>query len=127
MVRCSDRRILVLSGQRNDVSMNINDSFAQFVEPGILYWFVHPSTVPPTPLGFIRNNRGGALLIAGLTGSHCTGHKDTWWDKFQLLIADGYIPLEIAQARGLISPAWLPPALDNTDHVIVMRIRQGEI
>ena len=107
--------------------MNINGTFAQVVEPRILYWFVHPSSVPPTPLGFIRAKGRGTLLIGGLTGSHYTGHKDTWWDKFQLLVADGYIPLEVAQARGLLSRDWEPPALDNTDQVIVMRIQRGEI
>jgi hypothetical protein len=99
---------------------------SRIVEPRILYWFVHPSTVPPTALGFIRDNSRGALLIGGLTGSHYTGHKDTWWVKFRGIISDGYIPLEVAQAQGLVSARWQPPALEDTDDAIVRRIQGGE-
>lgn len=56
-----------------------------------------------------------------------TGHKDTWRDKFQLLISDGYLPIEVAQAQGLVSVSWKPPELDDTDGAIVGRIQRGEI
>ena len=52
------------------------------IQPRILSWFVHPSTVPPVPLGYIRDNRGGALVIGGKTDSHYTGHGESWWAKF---------------------------------------------
>jgi hypothetical protein len=107
--------------------MNISGHCPREPEPRIVYWFVHPSTVPPTPLGFIRTNGRGALLIGGLTGSHMTGHKDTWQDKFRLLISDGYLPIEVAQAQGLVSESWKPPAVDGIDHGIVSRIQSGEI
>lgn len=109
--------------------MRMKDSghFPSDPEPRIVYWFVHPSTIPPTPLGFVRAKGRRALLIRGLTGSHMTGHADTWRDKFRLLISDGYIPIEVAQAQGLVSASWKPPQLDDTDEAIVGRIQCGEI
>src|SRR5258706_12796720 len=99
--------------------MNPSDNNSKDPEPGIVYWFVHPSAVPPVPLGFIRTNGRGALLIGGLTGSHMTGHKDTWKDKDQLLISDGYVPIQAAQAQGLISMGWKPPVPNDTDVAVV--------
>jgi hypothetical protein len=95
--------------------------------PRILYWFVHPSTTPPTPLGFIRDNRNGALVIGGKTGSHYTGHRDTWWDKFREVVSLGYVPVEQAAAQHLVASDWTPPSLDDKDALIVRRIQNGEI
>jgi hypothetical protein len=97
------------------------------VEPRFVCWFVHPSAVPPVPLGYIRDNRGGALVIGGKTGSHYTGHGESWWAKLSNIAALGYIPVEIAIRQQLIAADWMPPALDAQDALLVRRIQNGEI
>ena|SRR5215204_2701729 len=106
----------------------VNDSLSKpMVEPRSVYWFVHPSAVPPIPLGYVRDNRGGALVIAGKTGSHYTGHGESWWAKLCEIAALGYIPVEFAMRQHLIPTDWSPPALDDTDSLLVHRIQGGEI
>ena len=106
----------------------MNESHTKpIVEPRSLSWFVHPSGVPPVPLGYIRDNRGGALVIAGKTGSHYTGHGESWWAKLSEIAALGYIPVELASRQHLISADWSPPALDDKDSLLVRRIQDGEI
>ena len=102
-------------------------SLSPVLEPRIVYWFVHASTVPQIPLGFVRDNRGGALVIGGKTGSHYTGHRDTWWDKFREVVLLGYVPVEQAVAQHLVPSDWSPPSLDDKDALIVRRIQDGEI
>ena len=85
------------------------------LELHIIYWFVHPSTVPPTPLGFLRDNEGRAFVVGGLAGSHWGGHGDTWWSQFQKIVSDGYLPVERAVAGHLIPPDWVPPSLEGQD------------
>jgi len=75
---------------------------ATLVEPGRLFWFVDPSTNPPTTLGFVRDPDGGAFAVGGPTGSHLTGHAESWWDKLSLIAAQGYVPVELAMKRRLV-------------------------
>jgi hypothetical protein len=102
-------------------------SLVPVVEPRVIYWFVHSSTVPPTSLGYIRDNRNGAFVVGGKTGSHYTGHRDTWWDKFREVVSLGYVPVELALAQHLVSPDWTPPPFGDKDALIVHRIQAGEI
>jgi hypothetical protein len=106
----------------------VNESLSKpIVEPRFLSWFVHPSAVPPVPLGYIRDNRGGAFVIGGKTGSHYTGHGESWWAKLSEIAALGYIPVELASRQRLITTDWSPPALDDKDSHLVRRIQEGEI
>jgi hypothetical protein len=106
----------------------MNESFSKpLVEPRSLGWFVHPSAVPPVPLGYIRDDRGGAFVIGGKTGSHYTGHGESWWAKLADIAALGYIPVEVAIRQRLIPTDWSPPALDDKDSLLVRRIQSAEI
>lgn len=102
-------------------------SGAPVVEPRKLSWFVLASSVPPTPLGFIRDNRGGALIVGGATGSHYTGHGESWWDKLCEIGRLGYIPVELGLKREIIPNDWSPPEFSEKDAFLVKRIQQGEI
>ena len=99
----------------------------QLVEPQKLCWFVHLGFAPPTPLGFVRDTRGGALVIGGRTGSHCTGHGESWWEKLCEIASLGYIPVELALHRSLIPADWAAPELSDKDAYLVQRIHRGEI
>jgi hypothetical protein len=82
-------------------------SAARLIEPKKVYWFIEPDS-PLTPLSFIRAGRG-AFVIGGKTGSHLTGHVETWWDKLLLIGSLGYIPVELAIGGKLIPEDWAPP------------------
>jgi len=97
---------------------------AHLIEPKKVYWFIHPES-PLVPLGFIRDGRG-AFVIGGKTGSHFTGHAETWWDKLVLIGSLGYIPMEIAITRGVIPDDWTPPRPSDKDGAMLVRIQRGE-
>jgi hypothetical protein len=102
----------VIAGKMNTVTSPI---IRPLLELNVIYWFVHPAKVPPTTLGFLRDNEGRAFIIGGLTGSHWGGHADTWWSQFQKVVWEGYIPVERAVAQLLIPPDWMPPSLEGQD------------
>lgn len=97
---------------------------AAIVEPRKLYWFVDASS---TPLGFIRDNRGGAFIVGGATGSHYTGHTESWWDKLCAIGRLGYIPVELAIKRELVSTDWSAPEISEEDAFLLQRIQNREI
>src|ERR1041385_1542417 len=97
---------------------------AAIVEPRKLCWLVDASS---TPLGFIRDNRGGAFIVGGATGSHYTGHGESWWDKLCKIGRLGYMPVELAIKRELLSADWSAPELSEEDAFLVKRIQKGEI
>jgi hypothetical protein len=70
----------------NNVTSQINKPL---LEIHVIYWFVHPSTVPPKALGFLRDNEGRAFILGGLTGSHWGDHEETWWKQFQKFVWGG--------------------------------------
>src|SRR3954447_20132284 len=100
-------------------------SVAQFVDPKNVYWLIDPES-PLTPVGFVRDGRG-AFVIGGKTGSHLTGHAETWWDKLLLVGSLGYIPLELAMKRRIVPEDWSPPPLSEKDAKILARILDKEI
>jgi hypothetical protein len=82
------------------------------LEAECVHYFVHPRP-PVVALGFVRERSGGARILGGRTGSHHTGHGESWWDKFVEIISLGYIPLDVARQRGIIGSDWLPPKFDS--------------
>ena len=96
---------------------------ATLIEPSRVFWFVDPSTTPPTPLRFVRDPDGGALAIGGPTGSHLTGHAELWWDKLTLIASQGYIPAELAIKKRLIPDSWSAPAFSEADKRILSHIQ----
>jgi hypothetical protein len=106
----------------------MNESLTKpIIEPRSLCWFVHSALVPPVPLGYIRDNRGGALVIGGKTGSHYTAHGESWWAKLSEIARLGYIPVELASRQQTIPADWVPPALEAKDALLVRRIQNGEL
>lgn len=80
--------------------------------------FVHLGYSPPLPLLFRRISAKGAMVIGGKTGSHRTGHSETYWDKLKEIIKLGYTPVEIAKDVGLLNEDWAPPQLDQIDQLV---------
>jgi len=83
-----------------------------------LIWFVHLSYEPPLPLCYRRIEDKSAEVIGGKTGSHRTGHSESYWDKLKELIGLGYIPAEIAKDLELLDLNWIPPKMDDIDNKI---------
>lgn len=88
-------------------------------EIGKLYWFVHLNSTPPVTLGFVREKRGGAYIIGGKTGTHSTGHGESYWKKLKEVIALGYTPVDVANDLGLLSDEWKPPKLTAIDRELI--------
>ena len=84
---------------------------------------VHPGFEPPIPLRFSRSG-AGASIEGGKTGSHQTGHGETYWGKFKEVIALGYIPVEDAISLNLLPEGWKLPDIGEWDDLISSSIRK---
>lgn len=78
-------------------------------------WFVHLGFKPPLPLKLEKDQALGAIVVGGKTGSHRTGHGETYWDKFVEIIKMGYVPVDVAQELQKLPFDWLPPQEDGLD------------
>ena len=78
------------------------------------FWLVHVGYEPPLPLQFERTGLGAAIT-GGKTGSHRTGHGETYWGKFVEVIKLGYIPVEVAKEIGVLGSGWSPPDPQTLD------------
>ncbi len=92
-----------------------------------VYWFVHLKKKPLVTLGFIRSSKGSAFVIGGTTGSHFTGHGESFWDKYKEIISLGYVPVEVAKDLGQLSSEWKPPDLSPPDKEDVESILNKEL
>jgi hypothetical protein len=84
---------------------------------------VHPGFDPPVPLRFSRRGTG-ASIQGGITGSHHTGHGESYWNKFKEVIALGYIPIEDAISLGLLPQGWKAPDIQEWDKMIAASKRK---
>ena len=84
---------------------------------------VHPGFDPPVPLRFSRLG-SGASIEGGRTGSHQTGHGETYWNKFKEMIDLGYIPVEDATSLNLLPEGWEMPDREQWDELISSSIRK---
>lgn len=85
-------------------------------------WFVHLRYDPPLPLKITREDGRSARVVGGKSGSHRTGHGETYWDKIVEIIGQGYVPVPVAKDLRMIDTAWQPPSESTLDE----RIRAGE-
>ncbi len=69
---------------------------------------IHPGFDPPVPIRFSRHG-SGASIEGGRTGSHQTGHGETYWSKFKEVIDLGYIPVDDAINLNLLPEGWKMP------------------
>lgn len=72
-------------------------------------WFVHLSFQPPLPLNIQRSGGLSAVVTGGTTGSHRTGHGETYWDKLVEVIKLGFLPVDVAKELGLLPKDWTAP------------------
>ncbi len=81
-------------------------------------WFVHFGFQPPLPLKIERIGKLGAKVIGGKTGSHRTGHGETYWNKIVEVIKLGFVPVDVAQDTGLLPNDWSHPDPSTLDEKI---------
>lgn len=81
-------------------------------------WFVHLGYDPPLPLRFQRIANLGAKVTGGKTGSHETGHGESYWDKLAEIIRLGYIPVSVAKEIEQLGANWIEPDTSNLDEAI---------
>jgi len=84
-------------------------------------WFVHLNYIPPLPLCYCRINGKQAEIFGGKTGSHRTGHSESYWDKLKEIIELGYVPVDVAKDLGLLTSDWKPPPIED----INKKVREG--
>jgi hypothetical protein len=83
-----DYKVYLADKAKNEADWNKRRiHYDPIIKSRVIYWFVHPKTKPPTPLGFIRGDKYGWRVIGGLTGSHVNGHGEQWWGKFVEIIS----------------------------------------
>jgi hypothetical protein len=56
-----------------------------------LIWMLRRVNERDEWLGFVRLTDGGARIVGGPTGSHLTGHGESWKDKYASLLAAGFL------------------------------------
>ena len=96
------------------------------IKHGHIHWFIHEQD--QTPLGFARLRNGGALILGGKTGSHLSGHVESYWKKFKEVINLGYMPVEIAIEFKIIHPEWAPPEITSpTEIEWIAKIERNEM
>jgi hypothetical protein len=87
-------------------------------EKNKLIWFIHGRDTTIS-LAFIRMPNNGAIVIRGKTGSHKTGHGESYWDKMKEIISLSYIPVEVARDLNLLLPDWSEPKLSSEDKILI--------
>ena len=83
-----------------------------------IIWFVHLGYEPPLPLRLKRLNVRGAEVVGGKSGSHITGHGESYWDKIVEIVKYGYIPVNVAKDIGLLDASWNPPNIKSLDKLV---------
>lgn len=96
------------------------------ITKGHIYWLVHEKS--QLPVGFVRLLNNGALVLGGKSGTHFTGHGESYWQKFKELISWGYIPKDIAIDLRLLPSDWRPPVISSsTEREWLDKIKNGEM
>ena len=90
-----------------------------------LSWFSHSDPRKFPPVGIIRDHKGGALVIGGPTGSHYTGHGESWEKKETWILGLGYVESWIDTDDGAPPGGWRGPAVSQVDMDLVNKIRKG--
>lgn len=88
-------------------------------EKAKILWLVKINQDQETVLGFLRDKFNGCFIIGGSTGSHYTGHGESWKTKWEEYIKEGYIDIDAAIKDKLLASNWLPPKISEKDQVIV--------
>lgn len=76
-------------------------------------------------VGFLRDQSQGCFIIGGPTGSHYTGHGESWESKWKNYMREGYIDADSAKRNRILSSNWNPPMIKKKDQVIINKIFKG--
>ena len=87
-------------------------------EQNKLIWFIH-SRETSISLGFIRTSNNGATIIGGKTGTHKTGHGESYWDKMKEIISQNYIPIDVARDLNILPSNWEEPKLNSEEKKLI--------
>jgi hypothetical protein len=97
-------------------------------EIGKPMWFIKQGTNDSSQcLAFVRTNKGGAFIVGGPTGSHFTGHGESWQKKLKEINGKGFMTVAEAQKNGLIEIRWTPPNILFGDQELIDKIVAGII
>ena len=89
-----------------------------------ILWLVKKDGNHTNVIGFLRDQGDGCLIIGGPTGSHYTGHYESWRSKWEVYMRDGYIDVDAAIKSKIIPSDWHTPKISSKDQVIIDMILQ---
>ena len=76
-------------------------------------------------LGFLRDHNEGVFIIGGETGSHYSGHGESWQKKWDEYLKQNYISKDLAIEKEIINNTWKPPAINKDDKEIIQKIENN--
>jgi hypothetical protein len=88
------------------------------------YWMHKKVGSKDSLLGLFRDGEAGCFILGGPTGSHYTGHGESWESKWKQLLKDGYIEVATAIAEGKLPKDWQPPKISRRDQELIDVIRR---
>lgn len=91
-----------------------------------IIWLVNKHEKKIT-LGFLRDQRGGCLIINGPTGSHYSGHAESWKEKYNYYLREGFIEVEYAKRKKILSHDWKPQRIKPKDMELIKMILENRI
>lgn len=95
-----------------------------FVEFGVIEWYYNEQI--HDTLGFYPF-KSGFYIIGGSTGSHHSGYGERVEGKKKELRAKGYVTIQEAIEKGVVSADWQPPKIKNRqDRRIIAHIDKVE-
>lgn len=85
-------------------------------------WLIKNGDDSINVVGFLRDHKDGVFIIGGETGSHYSGHSETWKEKWDEYINQNYMPVSSAIEQGVLNDGWTPPEINKDDQEIVDKI-----
>lgn len=88
-------------------------------EKAKIFWLVKIKQNQKIVLGLLRDKYDGCFIIGGPTGSHYTGHGESWKSKWKEYLNKGYIDVDLAKKNQLLPLNWFPPKITQKDQSII--------
>jgi hypothetical protein len=92
-----------------------------------ILWLVKKNGNQMKIIGFLRDHDDSCFIIGGPTGSHYTGHGESWQSKWKEYMDDGYIDINSAVKNKILSSDWHSPKISKNDRVVVDMILQKKL
>ena len=87
-----------------------------------IFWLIRKVNDSINVVGFLRDHKNGVFVIGGETGSHYSGHSESWEKKWDEYLKQNYITKQLAVEKGLINKDWKSPRISAQDQEIVDKI-----